>query len=352
MPRRLVVLLAALTVAVTACGSPSEPEPTPTPTEPPPQAEPIVTPEPEPTPTPTPTPEPVLAPLTGLEVDADEDLDRPVFAVKIDNNPKALPQDGLEQADVVFSELVEGGTTRFIALFHSTDPGEVGPVRSGREVDVDLMPAFQPVFGYSGAAAEVVGQLQRSGMLLVTEGDPGWSRRKRPGVAYEHTLYTDVATQWERGSDLPAATQPWALDAAPLTDGTEVDGMSLTYSRETTVSWQWDGEHFVRTQYGAPHVTSSGDQIAAANVVVPRVAVRPGPRGGGTVAIQVVGEGEAVVFRDGRSYEARWRKASAESHFEWLTPEGDPLPLAPGRTWVELVPSSGSVTTTPAAALR
>jgi hypothetical protein len=266
-------------------------------------------------------------------------------SVKIDNNPRALPQDGLEDADVVFSELVEGGATRFIALLHSRDPGEIGPVRSGREVDVELMPAFASVFAFSGAANEVNAALRATGMVLASDdgGSIGFLRRSRPGVPREHTLYADVPTLWGLGSDLPEAVRPWPIDDAEVDGGSSVDGMELTYSRETSVTWDWDGEQFVRSQYGEPHIVESGERIGAANVVVPRVAVRPGPRGGGTLAIDIVGEGDASIFRAGQVYDARWRKTDIDSQIEWLTPAGEPFPLAPGRTWIELVPVGGAV---------
>jgi hypothetical protein len=344
MLRKVLVALIALAL-LAACGGAPEPVAGPTPT---PTPAPAATVEPTPTPTPTPTPAagPVQAPLTGLLIEGDEAAElaeRPVLAVKIDNNRAALPQDGIEHADIVVNELVEFGFTRFIALFHSTDPGEVGPVRSGREVDAELMPAFQPVFAYSGAADEVVDILERSGLLLVTEGDGGFERRSRPGYPREHTLYLTAEDQWEAGARLPAAEEPWPFDEAVAPGGNDVDGVSLVFSRETTITYEWDGERFLREQYGAPHVTESGEQISAANVVVPRVDIATGPRGGGTVAIDVIGEGEATVFRDGRAFEARWRKDSVDAQFEWLTPDGEPLPLAPGQTWVELVPVTGSV---------
>ena len=100
-----------------------------------------------------------------------------------------------------------------------------------------------------------------------------------------------------------------------------------------------------REQNGSPHEVASGDQAAAENIVVVRVNVGRGGgvdvRGNPTATIQVVGEGEATVFRNGTAFAAAWRKRSGDSQFEWLRLDGSPLPLAPGRTWVELLPSGG-----------
>jgi len=115
------------------------------------------------------------------------------------------------------------------------------------------------------------------------------------------------------------------------------------------VEWTWDAGRraWLRQQDGRPHRVSAGRQIATENIVVVTGAPASGNRGAGSEtagAIAAVGEGEAVVLRDGLAYDARWRRASLSSRFEWTMPSGSPLPLAPGRTWIEFIPVSGSLT--------
>lgn len=292
--------------------------------------------------------ESVIAPLTGAEVDADRLLDRPVVALKVDNAPRARPPLGLEHADIIFTELVEGGHTRFIALFHSVLPEQAGPVRSGRDVDAQVLPAFSPVFGISGAADPTYVQLRGSGLLVYEEGQAGAFYRES-GRPAPHNLFASAQALAEAADDLPAASAPWPFDATAPAGGREAAGVQLDYSPFYRASWHWDAGQgtWLRSQEGGPHTHAGGDQLSADTVVVARVTAVDGlgvDIGGNPVPeVNVVGEGEATVFREGRSYPALWRKSGASRHFEWLTPEGEPLPLRPGRTWVELVPDTGSV---------
>ncbi|HEX2180590.1 MAG TPA: DUF3048 domain-containing protein, partial [Actinomycetota bacterium] len=136
MRTRILCLLLLVALVAAACGDDSEPQATrsPTPSESPPP------------------PEPIRCPLTGVEAGA-VDINRPALAVKIDNHPRARPQTGLETADIVYEELVEGGLTRFMGVYHCGDAGDLGPVRSARAVDPDILVQYAPVlFAYSGAS--------------------------------------------------------------------------------------------------------------------------------------------------------------------------------------------------------
>lgn len=301
----------------------------------------------EPSPETEEEPEPIIAPLTGEEIDDEAILEQPVVALKVDNAERARPPVGLAEADVVFTELVEGGTTRFIALYHSQLPDTVGPVRSGRDVDAQILPSFSAVFGISGAAEPTYDKLRGADLLVFEEGQAEAFRRDS-GRPRPHNLFASPEALQTAGSDLPPAEQPWPFDAEATAEGQEATEVSLTFSPSYRASWQWDGgQRWLRSQEGATHTGADGDHLAATNVVIARVQVFAG---GGTDAggnpvpeVEAVGEGDALVLRDGQALNARWRKSSPGADFEWLTPEGEPLPLHPGNTWVELVPQSGSV---------
>lgn len=359
--RHLLAAVAAVGLLAAGCtdeGDAAEnPEPEPVEEEPaeveepePEPAEPEVE-EPEPEPEPVPT-----APLTGLPVGDEDALDRPVAAIKIDNHPRSRPQSGLGDADVVMTAVIEGGETRFIALYHSTDPGRVGPIRSAREADARLLPAFEPVVGISGAAPETYAVLRGTDMPVYEEAQsPGFERD--PSRRAPHNLYLEPAGLWSVADDLPAATEPWPVDVRDIPDadppeppdgGEEVERLDLRFSPYSTASWSWDGEAWLREQQDGPHLDIRDRQLGAANVVVARVGLVPVGRTDAAnqpvYDIDVVGEGEALVLRDGRAYEARWRKDAADAQFRWETPDGEPLPLTAGRTWIELVPHNGEVT--------
>ena len=274
---------------------------------------------------------------------------RPVLALKIDNHPLARPQTALARADVVFEELVEGGVTRFVALYHSELPDSVGPVRSGREVDADLLPAFDPVLGMSGAAPVVHGLLQAAGLLVFEEGQAdGFSRR--PDLPRPHNLFAAPDNLVAAGAELPAAKTPWVIEAAEPEGGTPVRAAHVELSPHADADWTWDDETatWTRAEDGMTHEDALGGTQAAATVVVMEVEARPGSRtdagGNRTVDIDVIGEGDATVLRNGRAHAARWRKDGPGHQFVWTTPDGETLPLAPGRTWIEMMPATGALT--------
>lgn len=287
------------------------------------------------------------AALTGARID-EELPDRPALAIKVDNDRNARPQVGLEQADVVIVELVEG-ITRFVALFHSQVPETVGPVRSARVVDTELLPPFSPVLTMSGAAGPTYENLDASGIYRVVDderlvrGFPEGLFRRDAGFPAPHNLFVDPAMLVELGideGDLPPPSQPWAHDETVPEGGQEQAGADLAYGGVADdAGWDWDGERWLRTQAGEPHGAGGDAQLAADNVVIVRVQEQANP----THPFAVIGEGDLTVLRDGQAFAGSWAKGSAEEQYTWRGPDGEPLPLAPGVTWVELVPSGGGV---------
>jgi hypothetical protein len=337
----LAAALAALIVLVGGCTADEDPVVTATPT---------VVPGPTAAPEPTPTATPVAAvfPLTGEmagQGDAADRLDLPALGIKIDNAPAARPQIGLAQADVVFEELVEGGVTRFLAVYHSTDPGEVGPIRSGRAVDADLFPPFAGILGISGAAAPTYNLLFAAGLTVFDEGQAGGAIYRVADRPAPHDLNAIAGRLWDAGEGQPAAVEPWPFDADVPDGGEDVRAVSATFSDDSRHSWAWRSDEgvFARGQNGTRHVDADGEQLTAHTVVYAGVEIVGGGGvdavGSPTVEIRLVGSGPATFLRDGQVFEGTWRKTARDAQFEWLDADGDPFPLAPGRTWVELQPA-------------
>lgn len=282
-------------------------------------------------------------PLTG-EPAADEDaLDEPVVATKVDNHPSARPPVSVQDADVVYVQLIEHGLTRLVALHHSEVPERVGPVRSGRRVEAELLPPFDPALAISGAQEHILGELRQAGLRLYLEGARGtWERDpERPAP---HDLFVHAASVREdaREAGLSAPEVPWEHAEEAPEAARSVRGAELTYpGGSSTTSWSWDeqDERFQRSQNGSPHGAASGERLTADNVLVARVA----PTGIEERPFEVQGSGELTLLRDGKAIEGRWEKPGPGAHHRWLDADGDPLPLAPGTTWVELVGTNGSV---------
>jgi hypothetical protein len=351
--RPLAALLAAL-LLLAACTS-EEPEPTPPADEPG-----AVDDEPEP------DPDPGRAPLTGLPTDADL-AERPLLVVKIENSPAARPQAGLDEADVVYEELVEGGVTRFITLFHSRIPEVAGPVRSARPVDVELISGFgeAPALAYSGARDEVMQMLRASPLVLITEGEAGFfrsSERRAPHNLYVRTADT-LAGAVERGATPPSAEMSWRFtdevpdgaetcpeDASDCIDPGGAIAVAMSTTFRTDFTYDEGAGLYRREQNGAPAEVIGDGRIGAANVVVLAMEHYVGgccdTAGNPYAETRATGGGRAVILRDGRWYEARWSKADDRSPLRLLGGDDEPFPLKPGPTWV-LLPSEDRVPTVP-----
>jgi hypothetical protein len=302
-------------------------------------------------------PPPPIAPLTGLPQPNAADLSRVAIVVKIDNVDQARPQAGLDDADLVFEELVEGQLTRLIAIFQSTDSARIGPVRSTRTTDIDIVEALNhPLYSYSGGNANYVAQLRASTVVDVgadTYASPYFY--SGPHIA-PHDLYTSTAgllTLAPAGSGPPppffvyrGTGQP--VTAAGAAPATHVD---LSFG-QAAAAWDWDAtsQTWKRSQNGTADVLQDGQQIEAANVIVQFIPYvtdgfatgegvnppPPIPKG------ETIGSGTALIFTDGMLVHASWSKASPTAVTQYTDSNGRPIQLTPGRTWVELAPMGTS----------
>jgi hypothetical protein len=322
---------------------------------------------PEPAEEPEPDPEPELtarAPLTGVLVEdvvAADLEEQPLLIVKIENSAAARPQAGLDRADVVIEELTEGGVTRFMALFHSVLPEEVGPVRSARPVDAAVGSGFgRPVFAYSGARAEVQAMLRGSPMIALEEGAPGFFRASDRRAPHDLFIRPEdvLAAGAERGAE-PVAAPGWVFaegvppgavhcpaDAADCADPGAAVVVPMSHSARAGWTYDADAGVYRRDQNGEASTVTGEGRIGAANVVV--LATRHyqdgccDTNGSPYTETDVVGEDVALYWRDGERYEGTWRKAGPDAPLELLDAAGEPFPLKPGATWLHL-PSSGTV---------
>ena len=281
---------------------------------------------------------PGVQPLTGLPGPVP---DRPAAVVKIDNSPKARPQVGLEQADIVVEEEVEGGVTRLAAVFHSLG-GVVGPVRSGRTTDIPVLDGLgSPLLVYSGANQVIDALLLRQPAVQnrSAERTSGYWRDK--GRKVPSNLFTDLGAQWASatGGPPPAQFAYRPADQAPA-GGQPATSFSVSY-RANRVSWAWNGELWARSQGGAPHTVAAGGQLAVSNVVVVETAkIDTGmvdTSGARVPEFAFVGAGPATVFTGGQRIAATWTRPTLRSAITLTAADGSVVGLTPGRTWVEVI---------------
>lgn len=293
-------------------------------------------------------PGPELCPLSGRRAPSDEAAGRPAVAIKIENAPIAYPLSGLERAEVVYEELVEGGATRFLALYHCTDAPKAGPVRSARVVDPAVMIPATRILAFSGANDAVTDELARNDIVAVTEtSDPkAFERIPREGLTLEHTLYADTRTVRRIGTREFSEAPPGALAFGDVEGRTRrARAVTIEFSPATAISYQWNRGKWLRFHGGEPFVDDRGEQIGVDNVVIEEHRVDLSKTivdAAGNPSVEVsdpTGSGRALLFRDGRVVQGRWRRADIEGAVEFVTRSGAVMKLAPGTVWIHLVPS-------------
>ena len=287
-----------------------------------------------------------IAALTGRAADA-ATAARPILAVKIDNYATARPQWGLERADAVIELNVEG-ISRFLALFQSQAPGVIGPVRSARTEDFDLLSIMnRPIFAYSGANDGVLqwaGAASIAGLIvdIGAQHSPCYARSgDKPGP---HNLLLDIGCAYEAGAEAGAgpARPLWTIDAAwvpPAGSAASRDASFDVAMDGVAVQWRWDAAAGVyrRWQDGVPHVTMDDAQLTAQTVAVLSVSYVPSIADARSPDAITVGTGRAVVHRDGRAIAAIWSRSTPYAPFQFFDAQtGADLPVDAGITWIEL----------------
>jgi len=312
------------------------------------------------TPTPTHIPRPAgdaapigiaFAPLRGTPADAAV-MPHPSIAVKIDNHEDARPQVALNRTDLVFEELVEGGLTRYVAVWHSDVPDAVGPVRSIRPMDPGIAGPLDGIIAYSGGQQYFVDLMKATGLVNIVfdEDDSLFERAdERPGP---HDVILAAAEAVRRHPELapPAVQFPYGTAdplAAPAFGAVPTSHIELVFSEGRSPSWDWDPTAFawLRSQEGQPDLEASGDRVRATNVVTMRVGIDwPYEEVPLTV---MVGSGEVWVSAAGKTAHGTWSKTDEGAPVVLTADDGSLLRLAPGNTWIELVPNEGSAAFAP-----
>ena len=325
---------------------------------------------------------PPTCPLCGL-VPADPTfVQRRPVAVKIENDPAARPQSGLSNADVVYEEQCEGNVTRFMAIYLDRDTDTVGPVRSARPADIDLVFPYNALFCHCGGGAPILAMLRSSGVADLDEqswAGAYWRVRDRRAP---HNLYSSTARLRQAGDkqyayqgqagpafkfltdeeqakmekDRTAEIERAQANQANPSPGyvpmlTVAHNLHIPYKGGCAADYSYDpaSGRFMRFVAGAPHVDkNTGGQIAADTVIVQYVTTTSSGfvdvNGADTPNLGVIGTGHAQVFVRGRLIDANWQKVNRDSYTVYTDASGKEIAVKPGSTWVELVPTSMQVT--------
>ena len=285
------------------------------------------------------------APFTGLQASIPSGL--PAVVVKVSNNSGASRAAllGLDSADIVYEERIEANATRFAAVFHSQLPDNVGPVRSGRTTDIQLVRNLgTPVFGYSGSNRGVAAQIDEArvnGWLVpfVNTDRAPFARDSR--FRAPDNLFVDPGSLGACGNGGTPAT---VFAHGPATSTTAVPASSVSLDARSPYRFDWNAGTgtWLRSQDGSAHVTRSGAQLAPENVVILFVPYVPSQIDAASVDAETVGSGTAWTFRNGTITEGSWSRPSPNAAWTLTDGAGVAVTLTPGQTWVVLAPAGSA----------
>ena len=299
------------------------------------------------------TPEVPRHPLTGVEL-GDAVVSGPSVAVKIDNTSAGRPQVGIASADVVYEELVEGGVTRYLAVFHTSVPEEVGPVRSGRPQDAGIVASYNGLFVYSGVGNSNVREIIRgSGLQLVEHDTSGGTpdgafffRSSRKAAPLN--LHIEAADLLAAYSTLAAPVKQFdfvsdVAESSAVVLGEDAESIVVMFSRGIESIWEYDTATQTYLKFlsnGNPDVDADGTQISATNVV----AFTPNYFDvEGLPSAEISGTREsAFVATGGKIIKGLFDASAFGEPIALVDGEGNPLFVAAGKTFVLLPPGAGS----------
>ncbi|MCU0520164.1 MAG: DUF3048 domain-containing protein [Anaerolineae bacterium] len=306
---------------------------------------------------------PDVNPLTGLKVENETLLDRIPIAVKVSNSPEVRPQSGLGSADLVFEHFTEAQVTRLTAVFYTNEPEQVGSVRSGRLIDLEIPAMYKALFGYSGSSAGVKERIRRTDLFPdyiaapdFGVGQPYFYRVPQGGKAFEHTLFASLPAlrelAIERGiNQRPDFPMLMAFSEAVPAGGKPMTSLAVDYSAGCLAQWAYSESEgtWARSQSGNPDVDAlTGKRITAANVLVVYAnhvhadfweqMIGSSSSWLLSVEIQLWGQGTVLMFRDGQAIPGIWKREARGDMLTFYDGNGAPLPLKPGNSWIQVVP--------------
>lgn len=296
-------------------------------------------------------PGPASCPLTDLPAPGGTPPRRPPVAIKVENLPQARPQYGIQAADLVYEEPVEAGITRFVVVYQCAGSPHVEPVRSARLIDPLILGQLgRVIFGFAGGIGPTLSAVRSANVF-----DADFTRYpelylRDPYRYAPHNLYVSTYSLWQLDpADRSVPRAPYSYSARPLA-GAPANVAHVPFSPYSDVYW-----HYNRTTgtydryYGSQQALSaSGTPLAATNVVIQQAQETVTPyaedaNGVHEVMLGLIGSGPVTVLRNGVAITGTWSRSSISSRTKFYDRSGRQIGLAPGKTWIELVPNTVTV---------
>ncbi len=298
----------------------------------------------------------INSPVNGMVMPSGSN-NKIVLGIKNDNNVRARPQSGPQNADAVVEVLVEGGMTRFINIFYESDTSYHGPIRSARPTDPTVLRPLDGVLVASGATGGLIPEIVDMGVPVISDRRPEYFRissRKAP-----HNLYADTfklknlaISKGYKKTNNPQPLFPWGDPNINTWENGK--SISLKFSSQTTTTWTWNGNNYVRSYYDAYKGASSENlhywidkngssgQLSFPTIIV--LMCEPYVHPLQLPSVKTVGEGRAIIMHGGKMLDAKWKRGSNLDPFHIVDKSGNSLFVPKGKPWISLVPSTFSPT--------
>ncbi|QPK94034.1 DUF3048 domain-containing protein [Actinomyces sp. zg-332] len=297
----------------------------------------------------------VFWPLTGQKASSEKEINHPALSMKIENVDDARPHVGLDKADIVWEQMVEGGLTRFNVVYHSQFPNVAGPMRSVRPMDAGISAPLHGVFACSGGQQAFMDSVSQVVGKFINETIAEDTAHRDSSRFAPHNLFLDTKAAVDRfGKDLKKPESQLAFatgkkDIVAVEDSKNKDikpanALSLEFPAHTT-KWDFDKESgsYLRTDNGSPLTTQDGTRISAKNVIVMSVDVHPSSVDSHVPETVMVGKGNVKIVINGKMIEGTWEKTDISKPVVFKDSKGKVIKLAPGKTWIELLPNDSSL---------
>jgi len=298
----------------------------------------------------------INSPVNGLVMPSGSN-NKIVIGIKNDNNVRARPQSGPQNADAVVEVLVEGGMTRLINIFYESDTSYHGPIRSARPTDPTVLRPLDGVLVASGATGGLIPEIIDMGVPVITDRRPEFFRissRKAPHNLYADTykLKTLAISKGYKKTNNPQPLFPWGNPN--INSWANGKSIKLKFSSATTTTWTWNGSNYIRTYYDAYKGSSSGnphnwinENGSSGQIAVPTVIAlmcEPYMHPLQLPSVKTVGEGRAIIMHGGKMLDAKWKRGSNLDPFHIVDSNGNTLYIPKGKPWISLVPNTFSPT--------
>lgn len=281
--------------------------------------------------------------LTGLP-----GINGPVLFVKIDDTRQAHPQIGLDSADVIYIEQVEGGLTRLAAIFSNTLPAKIGPIRSARISDIDLMANYGRVgMAYSGAQSKFLPVLRASNIedigadtepASIYSRDP--SRSAPTDMVVDPKALLNKSINVEHRSIVTAKSVGWKFGPLPV-GGQVIKSVELKWpAARYKAVWSSGTQKWQMYYNGALDVAADGAQLGSPTLLIQEVSITPSiyhdKLGSYTPFSNTIGSGSGFLLRDGQEIPVFWNRVNATEPTTWTLKDGSPAYLPVGQVWIAL----------------